>query len=83
MNENTKKLFNFNKLSKNKNNLLKNDCLGNLKEKCYSEIELVKYNAEIERRTLANKLGLPINATWKEITKKNDILIENQSIRFK
>jgi hypothetical protein len=83
MNENTKKLFNFNKLSKNKNTLLKNDSLGNLKEKYNSEIELVKYNAEIERRTLADKFGLPINATWKEITKKNDILIENQSIRFK
>ena len=83
MNQNTKKLLNFNKLLKDKDSLFKNDCLGNVKEKCYSEIELVKYNAERERRTLAEKFGLPINATWKEITKKNDILIENQSIRFK
>ncbi len=56
MNQNTKNLL------KDKDSLLKNDCLGNLKEKCYSEIELVKYNAEIERRTLTEKLGLPINA---------------------
>ncbi len=50
MNENTRKLFTFNKLSKKKDTLLKNDNLGNLKEKCFSEIELVKYNAELERK---------------------------------
>ena len=84
MNENTKKLFTFNKLSKKKEDtLLKNDNLINLKEKCFSEIELVKYNAEIERKTLAKKLGLPSDSTWKKIVEKNVEIIENTAIRFK
>jgi hypothetical protein len=84
MNENTKKLFTFNKLSKKKEDtLLKNDNLINLKEKCFSEIELIKYNAEIERKTLAKKLGLLSDTTWKKIVEKNDEIIENTAIRFK
>ena len=83
MNENTRKLFTFNKLSKKKDTLLKNDNLGNLKEKCFSEIELVKYNAEIERKRLANELGLPSNTSWKKIVEKNNEIIENRAIRFK
>ena len=84
MNENTKKLFTFNKISKvKKDTLLKNDNFVNLKEKGFSEIELVKYNAEIERKTLAKKLGLPSDTTWKIIVEKNDELIENTAIRFK
>ncbi len=85
MNENTKKLFTFNKLSKKKkkDTLLKNDNLGNLKEKCFSEIELVKYNAELERKLLAEKLGLPSDTSWKKIVEKNDKIIENTVIRFK
>jgi hypothetical protein len=83
MNENTRKLFTFNKLSKKKDTLLKNDNLGNLKEKCFSEIELVKYNAEIERKRLANELGLPCNTSWKKIVEKNNEIVENRAIRFK
>lgn len=83
MNENTRKLFTFNKLSKKKDTLLKNDNLVNLKEKCFSEIELVKYNAEIERIRLANELGLPSNTSWKKIVEKNNEIVENRAIRFK
>lgn len=83
MNENTRKLFTFNKLSKKKDTLLKNDNLGNLKKKGYSEIELIKYNAEIERRALANKLELPSNTSWKIIVEKNNEIVENKVIRFK
>jgi hypothetical protein len=84
MNENTKKLFTFNKLlKKKKDTLLKNDNLGNLKEKCFSEIELVKYNSELERKLLAEKLRLPSNTSWKKIVEKNDEIIKNTAIRFK
>lgn len=83
MNENTRKLFTFDKLSKQKDHLLKNDNLGNLKEKEFSEIELIKYNAEIERKLLAEKLGLPNNTSWKKIVEKNNEIVENRAIRFK
>ena len=83
MNENTRKLFTFNKLSKQEDHLLKNDNLGNLKEKGFSEIELIKYNAEIERKLLAEKLGLPNNTSWKKIVEKNNEIVENRAIRFK
>ena len=66
-----------------KDHLLKNDNLGNLKEKGFSEIELIKYNAEIERKLLAEKLGLPNNTSWKKIVEKNNEIVENRAIRFK
>ena len=53
MNDNTKKLFSlFRKrdININKTILLTNDNIGNIKSTKHSEIELIKLNAEIERK---------------------------------
>lgn len=86
MNDNTKKLFSvFRKphININKSKLLMNDNIGNIKITKHSEIELIKLNAEIERKKLAKELGISINSSWKEIVKKNSEIIEKDSIRIK
>mgnify|MGYP001480578928 CR=1 FL=1 len=73
MNDNTKKLFSvFRKrhVNINKTKLLSNDNIGNIKITKQSEIELIKLNAEIERKKLAKELGISLNSSWKEIVKK-------------
>ena len=86
MNDNTKKLFSvFTKthININKSKLLSNDNIGNIKITKHSEIELIKLNAEIERKKLAKELGISLNSSWKEIVKKNSEIIEKDSIRIK
>lgn len=86
MNNNTKKLFSvFTKrdININKSKLITNDSIGNIENNKQSEIELVKYNAECERKKLAKHMGISLNSSWKEIVKKNDELIEKDSIRIK
>ena len=86
MNENTKKLFRiFNLKSKEekKKKLLQNDFLGCIKVNKIKEIELVKQNAEHERKKLAKDMGISLNSSWEEIVKKNNEIIEKESIRIK
>ena len=86
MNYNTKKIFSiFIKKCINftKSKLVSTDNISNIKTMEDSEIELIKYNAELERKKLAKELGLSLNCSWKEIVKKNNKIIEKENIRIK
>ena len=56
--------------------LVKHYFIGNLREKVLLDIELTRYNSEIQRIDLAKKLELPNNATWSEIVNKNELLLK-------
>ena len=86
MNENTKnlfKIFRTRNINVNKTKLLSDNKVDINKSKKYNDIELVKHNAERERKELAKEMGISLKSSWKEIVKKNDELIEKDSIRIK
>ena len=60
--------------------LVKNYFIGSLREKVLLDVELTIYNSEIQRMELAQKVGLPNNATWKEIVKKNELLLKKNEL---
>ena len=62
---------------------MQNDFLGCIKVNKIKEIELVKQNAEHERKKLAKDMGISLNSSWEEIVKKNNEIIEKESIRIK
>lgn len=85
MNEKIKNIFGLKSKHNYRNNnsdsyenksLVKNYFIGNLREKVLLDIELARYNSEIQRMELAQKVGLPNNATWTEIVKKNEFLLK-------